>query len=639
MPPVDNARYNSSYSTTIEQHGFTAETPEKILEDPKGWVVDRGEEGEEGSDEEDDEDDSQDKRMQGPVTKSMADFSLNEEGYTRGRHLNNVQVTTCYITAERALQHLRNKTNEIAGVFRKWKIQESEYMLFAGFDESLIQAGVGYLEQVHVVTSADLAAPASLFEGELGTIFSPFSAILFTKSSPLPSRIPVFKHDGSAWDFDEFVHLNTSRFVGGRSGAPTPPVLTSLSQTPDKAESLKGFSQKDPAKQEEDGSKEKDSDKGKDRDKGNEDKADKGGEEDEDPAGDLEEPGSSETRKLPKVTFDILSEIYSSNDDSEQDLNVFQSLTMEGALTIQTTPPNPNRPDDYPTCEIEFQKLNFSSHPTTKDVAYRQFCLWIAIDPQERNTDITVIQPQQTIAFEREAKEISSKKTTWTGGGVLAVASGLKTQVTLSGTAARASEVAAGTEKNRYTSPITQQNKLGVACWRFTVDDDQEQKDGMKMPKAILPTVNFEFLGDSDVPGPPPELLDIEVASCWSLFSPKETNWTWLQTLFQPKSEPRYSNLCHIVILKVPSNLAKRSDYRATLHVNPGHNKSTFCTEVRRKVGSVEATPAISWGHDRSSAEFDLRKHSLLKLPTFTHGSSKENSSDTQPLQELGSNS
>ncbi|KAF8965897.1 hypothetical protein BDZ97DRAFT_1995357 [Flammula alnicola] len=40
MSPVDDARYNSSYSTTIERRGCTAETREKILEDLKGWVVD-----------------------------------------------------------------------------------------------------------------------------------------------------------------------------------------------------------------------------------------------------------------------------------------------------------------------------------------------------------------------------------------------------------------------------------------------------------------------------------------------------------------------------------------------------------------------------------------------------------------------
>ncbi|KAJ7782078.1 WD40-repeat-containing domain protein [Mycena olivaceomarginata] len=40
MSPVDEARYNSSYSTTIKRRGCTAKTREKILEDLKSWVVD-----------------------------------------------------------------------------------------------------------------------------------------------------------------------------------------------------------------------------------------------------------------------------------------------------------------------------------------------------------------------------------------------------------------------------------------------------------------------------------------------------------------------------------------------------------------------------------------------------------------------
>ncbi|KAF8965982.1 hypothetical protein BDZ97DRAFT_743750 [Flammula alnicola] len=40
LSPVDDARYNSNYSTTIKRRGCTAETREKILEDIKGWVID-----------------------------------------------------------------------------------------------------------------------------------------------------------------------------------------------------------------------------------------------------------------------------------------------------------------------------------------------------------------------------------------------------------------------------------------------------------------------------------------------------------------------------------------------------------------------------------------------------------------------
>ena len=39
MSPVEDARYNSGYSTTVKRRGCTAETRKKILEDIKGWAV------------------------------------------------------------------------------------------------------------------------------------------------------------------------------------------------------------------------------------------------------------------------------------------------------------------------------------------------------------------------------------------------------------------------------------------------------------------------------------------------------------------------------------------------------------------------------------------------------------------------
>ena len=41
MSPANEARYDSSYSTTIDRRGCTAETREKILQDLRGWVGDK----------------------------------------------------------------------------------------------------------------------------------------------------------------------------------------------------------------------------------------------------------------------------------------------------------------------------------------------------------------------------------------------------------------------------------------------------------------------------------------------------------------------------------------------------------------------------------------------------------------------
>ena len=81
--------------------------------------------------------------------------------------------------------------SSVSEVFGRWQIQESEYVVLAGFDESLIKSGVGHLEQIHVfvLTEVDTISHAPLLL-ELGKVFSPFSSTLFTESSSY--SLPVF---------------------------------------------------------------------------------------------------------------------------------------------------------------------------------------------------------------------------------------------------------------------------------------------------------------------------------------------------------------------------------------------------------------------------------------------------------------
>ena len=124
--------------------------------------------------------------------------------------------------------------SSVSGIFARWQIQKSEYVVHAGFDESLIKSGVGLLENIHEFVSAEVDATSTLLS-ELGRLFSPFSSSLFTESSSY--RLPVFKDDGSVWEFDELVYFATSKFADGGSSAKTPLTIISFSQTPCKADS------------------------------------------------------------------------------------------------------------------------------------------------------------------------------------------------------------------------------------------------------------------------------------------------------------------------------------------------------------------------------------------------------------------
>jgi hypothetical protein len=70
----------------------------------------------------------------------------------------------------------------VSKIFGKWQIQESDYVVHAGFDKSLIKCGIGLLEQIHVFVSKEVDATSPLLS-ELGRLISPFSSSLFTKSS------------------------------------------------------------------------------------------------------------------------------------------------------------------------------------------------------------------------------------------------------------------------------------------------------------------------------------------------------------------------------------------------------------------------------------------------------------------------
>ena len=224
--------------------------------------------------------------------------------------------------------------SSVADIFDRSQIQKSEYTVYAGFDESLIKSGVGYLEQIHVFVSAEVDANSPLL-AELGRLFSPFSSILFTSSSWY--RMPVFKTgtEGDVWDFDELTYFTASKFADGGSSAKIPLTVIGLSQTPG-ADGSTGFSQDGSSNGDGEKNKERRPRKGKERDREDNNKADKGDKNDKDPDDDPEDPFADRGGTIAgpaKIFFEIVSKVYPNRDS----LNAFQVqiLTMDGSLTIK----------------------------------------------------------------------------------------------------------------------------------------------------------------------------------------------------------------------------------------------------------------------------------------------------------------
>ena len=246
---------------------------------------------------------------------------------------------TCWIAAEKALRHIQNNRPQIDSVFLRRGIQKSQYAVLAGFDEPPIQDGIGCLEQVHIFTSADVAADSTLLD-DLGKILSPFPSVLFTESSH-PYLLPVFKPDGTVWKFDEFLLETASKLADHASTVAMYPTITSLSQTSGGATSGGGNSQESSGPDNEqkagDNTENKNGNnpweegqRGDKRGEGRDENPDDPGDPDDDPT--PEAPSSSSV--LGPVRFEVSSELcfdYNNLDNSSHS----QLLNVVGDLTIQ----------------------------------------------------------------------------------------------------------------------------------------------------------------------------------------------------------------------------------------------------------------------------------------------------------------
>ena len=177
--------------------------------------------------------------------------------------------------------------------------------------------------------------PSSSLLTELGRLFSPFSSTLFTESSSY--RLPVFKDDGSEWEFDELVYLTVSKFADEGSSAKTPPTIISLNNQ--NSSSSDGSSQFNGG-----GSGSGDSEREKDKNKSGKrketgDKPDKNNNgssdkpTDNDPPGDGDGIPAASGQDSPRaITIAVESEIYH---NQEQEKGPSQTLTILGSLNIQ----------------------------------------------------------------------------------------------------------------------------------------------------------------------------------------------------------------------------------------------------------------------------------------------------------------
>ena len=251
---------------------------------------------------------------------------------------------------------------------------------------------------------------------------------------------------------------------------------------------------------------------------------------------------------------------------------------------------------------VQITMLTFGNVPTT-DMPYKQFHARVVVDSKQVIAFSDYIKPKRTPESEREEKQSSSTKTGRTHSVAPSLTIGPLPQGKLGGNSTWTNEKTTGSEKKRYTSRITQQEKHGVIWWGFNVDDLNEQEDGIDMPDDILPAVSFEFFGNSNIPASPPKHMDIVIASYWSIIPQSEPKSTWIRKLLHlTKSSSNtqaisYSNLFQIVALETtPSSLPERSHYSADVQVWPGATdpQHTYYVDINLPtVSSINVKPAF----------------------------------------------
>ena len=261
-------------------------------------------------------------------------------------------TTQLLLGATSALKKAVAKQADIKAVFSRYHILESDYLIFAGFDQGLIEEGAGYFQEIQIFCSNDIPQDTFILR-ELGKVLSPTPATVFTPSGS--HHTPVFDENGKVRCRREVILLG----VGSTRLTMSIPSVWS-------GDLMQDLSGPGPTKQTQEG-KEENNDEGEEecREKGkskewqaNQDggggssggdggQGDEGSNEnrdaDEHGVGGSKDPDSSDNQdggveaktRPPAVSFDVQAEIFSHG--SDECSKPTQILQINGSLTAKVS--------------------------------------------------------------------------------------------------------------------------------------------------------------------------------------------------------------------------------------------------------------------------------------------------------------
>ncbi|KIK05389.1 hypothetical protein K443DRAFT_91353 [Laccaria amethystina LaAM-08-1] len=491
------------------------------------------------------------------------------------------------LVAKTALQHLQHCEAEIKAALSLSGISEMDYIVLAGFNESAIHSGIGYVEEIHVLLKSEFFPDDGLLT-TLGRIFSPFPGMIFTTCPPYFFKTPVFNNQGKAQEWDEVVFTQAHTYTTLQMGNKMKEMqLMSANIYPNEGTVPSGSGSGGGG----DGNENKQGEnmpQGRRINNGPQrgGEKDSEGDDDNDKGDDPDNPGleGSSGANLPEISFNIQTEIYpytqpvlASQPSSSKPSKHFQLIQLEGSITVQTKPPQ-LKPRHLASSFLHFKKFKLQGKPEVDPAYYHLAHFRAEINTREKLTTFDDIKPASTRAVDPESKVVEGNKQAHAGtlGSTFGINSLKPTgSFSISGTIAKESLSTKAIKV--FNSRIIQRDYNGAICWEFSVDDPYQQQQGLDLQElSILPCVSCTFMGSSDYmpPPPAPELFDVEVMSCWSLISLKSNPCSLLSSWLalgssEVKPPTPYSNLCQIMKLELPSQLAEGSYYKAVAKATP----------------------------------------------------------------------
>ncbi|KAF4620293.1 hypothetical protein D9613_001262 [Agrocybe pediades] len=512
-------------------------------------------------------------------------------------------VFTCWLSPIFASEHIMAIRNEVDAVLERYGLNDTNCALYAGFDESLLLNGIGYLQQAHLFTTVDVF-PSSPLVSALAIVLSPLPGMIYTQSTRI--RLPVFKDDGTEWRLDDFLGYYFKRGLDGNIGVSEAEETTKEDKSIMKPEDDAGDGERRGKRSRA----EKRNDKGKgkagrgrkgkrrqSRGEGRGNHDDHQDSEDEDPNSDSSGPGDDPEKPAASnidgphgVTFNVESTIRCNN-DSPLGIGDEQVINSSGSLTIQMT----NQTTDSRTYEIDFTRVVYSpTRLALSNLFFEQSHLQITFDSGRKDAQLDYIRPQQT-AVPAEVKKTSAAKTTTNVNAVLNLSASPSGTIGIS----RAWEKGHGQEHMQAVSRINNGERLGLVWWGYEVNDEMTRQAGLKMVKGDprLPLVKLRYQlpledpataecgnkdddetdkrkSSRDAP------IDVEFASFWTLdprtvsssassTSSLSSSSKFLDIIRSVKQKrPSYSNMVQCIILTIPPVLHRDSLYVAEVTVD-----------------------------------------------------------------------